>query len=102
MYIMMVPLKIKPDQLEAFKRVVLENARASIQEPGIARFDVLQQNDDPTRFMLVEVYRTPEDAAKHRETPHYKKWGESIPDLLAEPRTRVFYTNVYPDDQAWG
>lgn len=102
MHIVHVYIHVKSDAIEDFKAVAVENARHSIQEPGIVRFDVIQQKDDPTRFVLVEVYRTEEDVARHRETAHYLKWREAVPDLLAEPRYSVVYHNVHPDDADWG
>ena len=102
MYIVHVFVHVKPEHLEAFRAATLENAQNSVNEPGIARFDVIQQVDDPTRFVLVEVYRTPADPARHRETPHYNKWREVAEPLLAEPRTRMVYNNVFPDEQGWG
>lgn len=102
MYIVHVFVHVRPEHLEAFKAATLENARNSVQEPGIARFDVIQQANDPTRFVLVEVYRTPDDPAKHKETAHYNRWREIAEPLLAEPRTRVVYDNIFPDEQGWG
>jgi len=102
MLIVHVYVHVKPESVEAFKEASLENARNSVQEPGIARFDVIQQQDDPTRFMLVEVYRTPEDPAKHKETAHYKKWRETVADMMAEPRHGCKYDNLFPDDPGWG
>lgn len=102
MHIVHVFIRVKPDSLEAFKAATLDNARHSLQEPGVARFDVLQQSDDPTRFVLVEVYRTPDDPARHKETAHYQRWREVAEPLLAEPRTRVVYANVFPEDAGWG
>jgi len=101
MFIVHVLVHVKPDKLEAFQSVTIENARNSVQEPGIARFDVLQQQDDPTRFVLVEVYRTLEDPARHKETAHYQKWRDTVADMMAEPRSSVKYTNVFPDEQGW-
>lgn len=101
MYIVHVFCHVKPDQIENFKAAVVENARASVQEPGIARFDVIQQQDDPTRFVLVEVYRTEADTAKHKETPHYQKWREVVEPMLVSSRTRLVYSNVFPDDSGW-
>ena len=101
MLIAHVFVHVKPDQVEAFKAATLENARNSIQEPGIARFDVIQQQDDPTRFVLVEVYRTPEDPARHKETAHYQKWRDTVADMMAESRTSIKYTNLFPDEQGW-
>lgn len=101
MYIVHVFCHVKPDAIEEFRRISIENARNSIQEPGCARFDVIQQADDPTRFVLVEVYRTPDDPARHRETAHYKRWAETVADMLAEPRSKVVYDNVFPEDEGW-
>ncbi len=101
MLIVHVFVNVKPEQVEAFRAATLENARNSVQEPGIARFDVLQEQDEPTRFVLVEVYRTSEDPGKHKETAHYQKWRDTVADMMAEPRTSVKYTNVFPDDQGW-
>jgi autoinducer 2-degrading protein len=101
MYIVHVFVHVKPDQVDNFKSAVIENARSSVQEPGIARFDVVQQQDDPTRLVLVEVYRTEADTVKHKETAHYMKWRDAVEDMLAEPRSRVTYFNVFPDDSGW-
>jgi quinol monooxygenase YgiN len=92
---------VKPGFVEAFKQASLENARNSIQEPGVARFDVIQQMEDPTHFILVEVYRTPEDPARHKETAHYQIWRDIVAEMMAEPRTGVRYTNIFPDDEGW-
>lgn len=102
MYIVHVHVNVKPESVEAFRQATIENARNSVQEPGIARFDVLQNSDDPTRFVLVEVYRTPEDPARHKETAHYQKWRDAVADLMAEPRTSVKFANIFPDDTGWG
>ena len=102
MLVVHVFVHVKPNQAEAFESVTLENARNSIQEPGIARFDVIRQQDDPTRFVLVEVYRTADDPGRHKETVHYQKWRDTVADMMAEPRTSVKYTNVFPDEQGWG
>ena len=102
MLIVHVFVHVKSDKVESFRKATLENARNSIQEAGIARFDIIQQQDDSTRFVLVEVYRTPEDPARHKETAHYQKWRDTVADMMAEPRTSVKYTNVFPDEQGWG
>jgi len=101
MYIVHVHIRVKPEFVEAFKTVSIENARNSLQESGIARFDVIQQVDDSTRFELIEVYRTPADPAKHKETAHYNKWRELAEPILAEPRSRTVYENTYPADKGW-
>ena len=94
MLILHVHVHVKPDSIEAFKEASTENARQSRKEPGIARFDVLQQHDDPTRFVLVEAYRSVEATAAHKETAHYAAWRARVEPLMAEPRTRVQYTDV--------
>jgi autoinducer 2-degrading protein len=101
MFIVHVFVHVKEDQIEAFKQATLENAYNSIKESGVARFDVVQQQDDPTRFILVEVYRTTEDPAKHKETEHYKKWRDTVADMMAEPRTSIKLTNVFPGEKGW-
>ncbi len=102
MIIVHVHVHVKPECVEAFKTATIQNARESVKEPGIARFDVIQSTEDPTRFILVEVYRTPEDPARHKETTHYQVWRDVVADMMAEPRTSVKYVNIYPDDQGWG
>lgn len=102
MLVVFVHVHVKPEDVEAFKAASVENARNSIQEPGIARFDVMQQMDDPTRFVLIEVYRTSEDPAKHKETAHYQKWRDTVAEMMVEPRQSVKYANAFPDDQGWG
>jgi (4S)-4-hydroxy-5-phosphonooxypentane-2,3-dione isomerase len=101
MYIIHVHVHVKPEQVEAFKKASIENASNSLQEPGVARFDVIQQTDDLTHFILVEVYRTPADPAKHKETAHYNQWREIAEPMMAEPRTRVIFNNIYPADEDW-
>ena len=101
MLIVHVFVHVKLQKIEDFKAASIENARESIKEPGIARFDVIQQRDDPTRFVLVEVYRTSDDPARHKETAHYRKWRDTVADMMAEPRSAVKYTNIFPDEQGW-
>jgi len=101
MLIVHVFAHVKPGHVEAFKAVTAENARHSVREPGIARFDVIQQMDDPTRFVLVEVYRTPEAAGRHKETAHYRAWRDAVAGMMAEPRTSIKYSNVFPADDEW-
>lgn len=101
MLVVHVFVHVKPDDVPAFIAATLENARNSVREPGIARFDVIQQEDDPTRFVLVEVYRTADDPARHKETAHYARWRDTVADMMATPRTAVRYTNLFPDDSGW-
>jgi len=101
MLIVHVHVHVKTDKVEEFKAASLANARQSVQEPGVARFDVIQDNSDPTRFVLVEVYRTDQAPARHKETAHYQQWRDTVADWMAEPRTSVKYTNVFPEDTDW-
>jgi len=102
MYIVHVFAHVKADQIDAFKAATAENARNSLLEPGIARFDVIQQLEEPARFVLVEVYRTVEDAARHKDTAHYAKWRDAVAPMMAEPRSSIKFGNVFPDDAEWG
>ena len=101
MFIVHVFVHVKPDRIEDFKKATLENARNSILEPGIARFDVVQQLEDPAQFILVEVYRTTEDPARHKKTVHYQKWRDTVEDMMSESRTSMKLTNVFPDEKGW-
>ena len=98
MLIVHVHVHVKQEFVEAFRSASIENARNSILEPGIARFDVIQQADDPARFVLVEVYRTAEAPARHKETSHYQAWRDAVAEMMAEPRSSVKYSNVFPPD----
>ncbi|MBN8582882.1 MAG: antibiotic biosynthesis monooxygenase [Anaerolineae bacterium] len=101
MNIVFVHVHVKPEFMEAFKQASLENASNSVKEEGIARFDVVQQADDPTRFVLVEVYKTAEAPAAHKETAHYLKWRDAVAEMMAEPRQGIKYGNIFPDDSGW-
>jgi quinol monooxygenase YgiN len=96
-----VHVHVKPEHVEAFKAATLVNARASVQEPGIARFDLCQQADDPTRFVLVEAYRTPAAPAAHKETAHYATWRDTVAPMMAAPRSSLKFSNVFPEDARW-
>lgn len=101
MHIVHVHVHVKPEFVEQFKAACLDNAGNSVKEPGVARFDVVQSQDDPTWFVLVEVYRTPADQVKHRETAHYARWRATVDDMMAEPRKPWRYTNLFPPDSGW-
>ncbi len=101
MLIVHVRVRVTPESVEAFKAATLANARESVKEPGIARFDVAQHHDDPTRFVLVEVYRTNEAPAAHKETRHYQVWRDAVAGMMAEPRTSVKLSSVFPDENGW-
>jgi (4S)-4-hydroxy-5-phosphonooxypentane-2,3-dione isomerase len=96
MHVVFVQVNVKPDAVEAFRQEILANATGSMQESGVIRFDVFQQADDPTRFTLVEIYHSPEDQLKHRETTHYLRWRDTVGEMMAEPRQAVRYIQVFP------
>jgi (4S)-4-hydroxy-5-phosphonooxypentane-2,3-dione isomerase len=101
MYILHVFVHVKHEYVEDFINATVENARISMLEPGIVRFDVIQQQDDSTRFALVEVYKTYEDPAKHKETEHYQRWRDEVAHMMEEPRTSVKYFNIHPEEEGW-
>ncbi len=101
MHIVFVNIHVLPEKINDFIQATKENARNSILEPGITRFDFVQQVEDPGQFVLVEVYRSPEDQLKHRETAHYLAWKERVTDMMAEPRVGVRYRNLFPEDADW-
>ena len=99
MLIVHVHVRVKPESVADFRQASIENARNSVQEPDIARFDVIQQQDDATRFLLIEVYRTAEAVAAHKETAHYAKWRDAVAPMMAEPRSSVKFNAVFPDPE---
>ncbi|RPI30611.1 MAG: antibiotic biosynthesis monooxygenase [Chloroflexota bacterium] len=101
MLVVIVNVYVKPEFVDAFRAATLENARHSIQEPGIARFDVIQQIEDPTHFVLVEAYRSDDAPVKHKESSHYLRWSKTVVGMMAEPRSSLKYTNAFPEDSAW-
>lgn len=101
MFVVHVHVQVKPDTIEAFIAATLDNARQSVLEPGIARFDVAQQADDPTRFVLVEVYRSSEATTAHKATAHYARWRDTVAPMMATARTSVKFASLFPPDNAW-
>lgn len=101
MNIVHVWVHVKPECIGEFIAETLKNAEQSLKEPGVARFDVIQQIDDMTRFILVEVYRTNESSANHKQTAHYQHWKERVADMMAEPRFSLKYINHFPEDSGW-
>jgi quinol monooxygenase YgiN len=101
MLIVHVFVSVKPESVADFSAATLVNARNSVQEPGVMRFDVIQQDDDPTRFLLVEIYRTPADPARHKETAHYATWRDTVEPMMAEPRRSVKYHALFPEAASW-
>ena len=98
MLVVIVQVRVKGDCVEAFIRATTANAQASRKEKGIARFDFLQQADDPTRFVLIETYLNAEAPAAHKETEHYKTWRDAVAEMMAEPRSSIKYGNIDPAD----
>jgi (4S)-4-hydroxy-5-phosphonooxypentane-2,3-dione isomerase len=101
MILVHVFVHVKPDSVAAFTTATLENARTSVTEPGVVRFDLVQQDDDPTRFLLIEIYRTPADPVSHKESAHYATWRDAVAPMMAEPRQSVKYHAVFPADAEW-
>jgi quinol monooxygenase YgiN len=101
MLIVHVQVHVRPESVEAFRAATLENARNSVREPGVVRFDVLQREDDQTRFLLQEIYRTPEDPARHKETAHYAAWRDTVEGMMAEPRSSAKYSASFPEEGRW-
>jgi quinol monooxygenase YgiN len=99
--IVQVHVHVKPDAVDAFAAASLENARQSVREPGVVRFDVVQQEDDPTRFLLIEIYRTPDDPVRHKATAHYETWRDTVEPMMAEPRRSVKYHARFPEPAGW-
>ena len=102
MHVIHVHVRVRADAVDAFKQASVVNAAHSLREPGVARFDVIQQQDDPTRFVLVEAYRTVEAIAAHKETAHYAAWRDAVATMMAEPRSSTRYANLFPDDEKYG
>jgi len=102
MFIVHVFVHVKEGRIDGFKTATIANARESLKEPGVARFDVVQQQDDPRRFVLVEAYRTAADPAKHKETDHYQTWRDAVADMMAEPRRSIKFDEVFPEEAGWG
>jgi autoinducer 2-degrading protein len=100
MFAVMVHINVKADSIEEFKQASIINAQNSIQEPGIARFDFLQRQEDPTKFLLIEVYASEEATFAHKETEHYQTWRDTVAPMMAEPRKGVRYDFVYPEDNS--
>ena len=101
MLVVHVHVRVNPEAVEAFRQATLENAAQSLREPGIARLDVIQRIDDPTHFVLVEVYRDAEAPAQHKETPHYARWRDAVAPMLAEPRSSLKYADLFPEPRRW-
>lgn len=102
MLVVHVHVHVKPEGVEAFVAATQENAAASLKEPGVARFDLIQSREDPTRFVLVEAYKSDDAPAAHKQTAHYAAWRDRVEPLMAEPRTSVKFESLYPEAERWG
>ena len=101
MLVVHVHIFVKPESVAAFREATVANARESLKEPGVARFDLVQQADAPTRFIIVEAYRDADAPARHKETKHYQTWRDTVAPMMAEPRVSVKFNNVFPPDENW-
>lgn len=101
MLIVQVFAHVHPDAVDAFLTATLDNARHSVLEPGVVRFDVIQQENDPTRFVLVEIYRDDSAPAAHKATPHYARWREAVQPMMVEPRSSTKYRAHFPELARW-
>ena len=101
MLVVHVHVHVKPENLEAFIAATRDNSEASLREPGVARFDVVQELDDPTRFVLIEAYKTAEAPAQHKETAHYAHWRDLVAPMMASPRTSMKFESLSPSPARW-
>ena len=102
MLVVHVHVRVRPGQVGEFLAATLVNARASLAEPGVLRFDVIQDEADTAHVVLVEVYRDADASAAHKLTPHHAAWRDAVADMMAEPRASTRFTAVYPPDgEGW-
>ena len=101
MHIVVVHVRVKPECAPAFVEETLKNARQSVREPGIARFDFTQDVENRSHFILVEAYRAPSDQDEHRKTAHYLAWREAVAPMMAEARAATKLVNLFPPDSGW-
>lgn len=101
MLVVHVHVRVKAGSAEAFRSATLENARNSVQEPGVVRFDLLQAEDDANRFLLIEIFRAPDDPARHKETAHYATWRDAVEPMMAEPRRSEKFHALFPEPEGW-
>lgn len=101
MLIVHVHVRVRPEFVDAFAAATRENARNSVREPGVVRFDVVQLADDPTTFLLMEIYRTAEDPARHKATAHYAVWRDAVEPMMAVPRSSEKFRALFPDPASW-
>ncbi len=101
MIIVSVYVSVKQQMTEEFIRATKENAKNSINEPGIIRFDFIRQADSPSDFLLLEVYKNEDAISRHKQTAHYNKWKNTVEDMMSVPRKSIKYTNIFPDEVNW-
>lgn len=99
MFVIAVTIFVKPEFIEPFKEATFDNARNTRKEPANVRFDVLQAEDDPGRFLLYEAYTSKDGVAAHQQTPHYQRWKESVADWMAQPRQRATHNSLFFGDE---
>lgn len=98
MFVVHVHVHVKRDKIDDFIAASRENASNSVKEPGVIRFDIVQQEENPDFFILEEIYKTQADSGSHKDTPHYKKWKNTVEDMMAEPRRSIRFKNIFPLD----
>lgn len=101
MIIVHVRTAVNPDSIDAFINATLKNAQNSINEPGVIRFDFIQQADSPSNFLLIEIFKNEDAAAKHKQTPHYIKWRDAVETMMSQPRNSIKYKAIYPEEKKW-
>ena len=101
MLVVHVHVRVKPDDVEAFLAESRRNAAASLQEPGVRRFDVLQDEGDPAHVVLNEVYVDQAAADAHKQTDHYARWRDAVADMMAQPRASTRFTALFPEEEGW-
>ncbi len=101
MLVVHVHIRVKPEDVEGFKKITIKNARNSLKEPGIIRFDMIQKEDDPAYFVLSEVYKDVEATTKHKETPHYAEWRAAAESMMTEQRHSVRFKDIFPEEKYW-
>lgn len=97
MHVTLVQVRVNPEQVEAFIEASRRNHLGSVQEPGNLRFDILQDAQDPTQFLLYEAYARAEDVAEHKATTHYLAWRDQVAEMMAQPRRATVYRALFPE-----
>lgn len=101
MLVVHVHVRVRPEHLEAFLAQTRRNAAASLEEPGVRRFDVLQQEGEPAHVVLNEVYVDQSAADAHKQTEHYARWRDAVAGMMAEPRASTRFAALFPAEDGW-